>query len=192
MGTWGLIKEDVRAWKRHGFGRDEDRVRVRDVLILSWRYPGLRATINYRLSHWARHKRIPGLATMLFNRNIRRYGFDMVADVPVGPGLFTPHPVGVVIMAERIGSGATINGSVTIGLRNTYDFPIIEDNVEIGVGARVLGGIRIGAGARIGANAVVTTDVPAGATAVGIPARIIERRIHAQAVAASPDATQVP
>lgn len=192
MGTWSLIKEDVRAWKRHGFGRDEDRVRLRDMLILSWRYPGLRATINFRLSHWARQKRIPGLATTLFKRNIRRYGFDMVADVPVGPGLFTPHPVGVVIMARRIGSGVTINGSVTIGLRDTYDFPIIEDNVEIGVGARVLGGIRIGAGARIGANAVVTTDVPAGATAVGIPARIIERRIHAQPVAASPDATQVP
>lgn len=63
--------------------------------------------------------------------------------------------------------------NVTVGMRNEWAFPEIGDDVFIGAGARVLGGIVVGDGARIGANAVVIQDVPAGATVVGIPARVI-------------------
>jgi serine O-acetyltransferase len=59
-------------------------------------------------------------------------------------------------------------------MRNTWDFPEIGDGVFIGAGARVLGDVRVGDGAKIGANAVVIHDVPAGATAVGIPARVLD------------------
>lgn len=73
-----------------------------------------------------------------------------------------------------IGSNVKIGQNVTIGGRSGhYDVPRIEDHVEIGVGACILGPIRIGVGAKIGANAVVLTDIPAGKVAVGVPARII-------------------
>ena len=75
-------------------------------------------------------------------------------------------------MAHRIGSNVTLVHGITIGMRNVRGFPTIADDVFIGAGARVLGEIRVGEGAKIGANAVVLTDVPAGATAVGVPAEI--------------------
>jgi serine O-acetyltransferase len=59
---------------------------------------------------------------------------------------------------------------VTVGMRNEWEFPVIGDGVLVGAGARVLGGISLGDGCSIGANAVVIRDVPAGATAVGVPA----------------------
>jgi len=72
-----------------------------------------------------------------------------------------------------IGSNVTICQNVTVGGRGKAGAPVIEDNVFIGAGACVLGPVRIGNGARIGANAVVLADIPAGAVAVGIPARIV-------------------
>lgn len=81
-----------------------------------------------------------------------------------------------VVMDYRcvIGNNVRIDQQVTIGIRwDEKVAPIIGDNVRIGAGAKVLGSIRIGNGARIGANAVVLTDVPDGATAVGVPAKII-------------------
>lgn len=80
-----------------------------------------------------------------------------------------PHPYGIVIHSRtRLGRRVTILHQVTLGARcGVMDAPIIEDDVYIGAGAKVLGGIRVGRGAVIGANAVVTRDVPAGATVVG-------------------------
>lgn len=81
-----------------------------------------------------------------------------------------------IVMDRRvvIGNNVRIDQHVTIGIRWDEDSaPIIGNNVRIGAGAKVLGSIRIGDHARIGANAVVLTDVPEGATAVGVPARII-------------------
>jgi serine O-acetyltransferase len=73
-----------------------------------------------------------------------------------------------------MGENVSIIAAVTLGLRNEHAFPVIGDRVFIGAGARVLGGIAIGDDAVIGANAVVIEDIPAGATAVGVPARIIK------------------
>jgi serine O-acetyltransferase len=76
-----------------------------------------------------------------------------------------------------IGENVRIDQEVTIGIRwDEKVAPIIGNNVRIGAGAKVLGSIRIGDNARIGANAVVLTDVPDGATAVGVPAKIIRKR----------------
>jgi serine O-acetyltransferase len=89
-----------------------------------------------------------------------------------------PHPGAVVIQANRIGRDVTVQGSITIGMRDSTGFPTIGNDVFIGCGARILGSITVGDGARIGANAVVLVDVPPGCTAVGVPARIIRPRTN--------------
>ncbi len=101
------------------------------------------------------------------------YGLDIVIGSEIEGGFYVAHPVGTVIAVDRIGRNCSIIASVTLGLRNDRAFPVVGDGVFIGAGARILGGVHIGDGARIGANAVVISDVPAGATAVGVPARIM-------------------
>ncbi len=106
------------------------------------------------------------------------------ADIPlnshIGGGLVMIHPNGIVIHPRAlIGPNCRIFQQVTIGTAGAEDVPTIGSSVEVGAGARLLGGIVIGDHARIGANAVVVDDVPAGATAVGIPARIVRRSAHA-------------
>jgi len=93
--------------------------------------------------------------------------------IKIGGGLYIPHPNGTVIVAEEIGKNCNIIANVTIGMRNEWTFPIIGDNVFIGAGARILGGIRIGDNSVIGANSVVIQDVPDNTTVVGIPARVV-------------------
>ncbi len=88
--------------------------------------------------------------------------------------MLLPHPNGVVIHpAAVVGANCLIFQQVTIGQGSRPGLPIIGGHVDIGAGAKILGGISIGNHAKIGANAVVLQDVPEGATAVGIPAQII-------------------
>jgi serine O-acetyltransferase len=83
--------------------------------------------------------------------------------------VFLPHPLGIVIHSgTRLGDNVVIGHQVTLGGRDlSAAAPQIEEGVYIGAGAKILGGVRIGRGATVGANAVVTKDVPAGATVVG-------------------------
>ena len=100
-------------------------------------------------------------------------GADIPINTKIGGGLLIPHPNGIVIHPQAvIGPNCLILQQVTIGTTDGSDKPIIEGHVDIGAGAKILGGIRIGAHAKIGANAVVLIDVPTGKTAVGVPARI--------------------
>jgi serine O-acetyltransferase len=93
--------------------------------------------------------------------------------------LFGYNGLGIVIHPRcRIGDNVVISQHVTIGGRGGFGVPIIGNNVFIGAGARILGEIKIGDNAKIGANAVVLNDVPENATAVGVPARIIQKRIN--------------
>ena len=111
---------------------------------------------------------------------VLRYRFWSVvtgADIPlntnIGGGLLIPHPNGIVMHpAAIIGPNCLIFHQVTIGTRDSLA-PVIGGHVDIGAGAKILGAIKIGDHAQIGANAVVLCDVPPGATAVGIPAKII-------------------
>ena len=93
--------------------------------------------------------------------------------VVVEPGIYVLHGQVVIDGTVEIGSGTTIAPWVTIGLRaGDYQGATIGRNVSIGTGAKIIGPVRIGEGATIGANAVVVSDVPAGATVVGVPARV--------------------
>ena len=99
-------------------------------------------------------------------------GADIPINCNIGGGLLMPHPNGIVIHPDAIiGPNCLIFQQVTIGTIDGSAKPIIGGHVDIGAGAKVLGGVRIGAHAKIGANAVVLSDVPAGKTAIGIPAK---------------------
>ena len=89
-------------------------------------------------------------------------------------------------MAQSIGRNASIISCVTIGMRGEWAFPSLGDGVFLGAGARILGGITIGDGASIGANAVVLSDIPAGATAVGVPARVLKPSVKPLPVSDNP------
>lgn len=105
-------------------------------------------------------------------------GADIPLDGDIGGGLQLPHPIGVVIFPGAvIGPNCLISQQVTIGVGGSKPgAPVIGGHVDIGAGAKILGGVKIGNHARIGANAVVLEDVPSGATAVGVPARIVRSR----------------
>ncbi len=101
-------------------------------------------------------------------------GADIPLNSQLGGGLLLPHPNGIVIHPQAcIGVNCLIFQQVTIGEGARPGVPTIGGHVDIGAGAKILGGVSIGDHALIGANAVVLADVPAGATAVGIPARVI-------------------
>lgn len=105
--------------------------------------------------------------------------FVVGVDIPVrtrieGP-LSVHHGIGLVVHGHaRLGSGVTLRQGVTIGAKaGSTDAPVLEDDVNVGSGAQIIGPIRIGAGAQVGAGAVVISDVPANSRAVGNPARIL-------------------
>lgn len=101
-------------------------------------------------------------------------GSDIRVGASLGERLKMPHPNGVVIhQLAVIGDDCILMQQVTIGQLATGGAPILGSGVYVGAGAKILGEVRIGDGAQIGANAVVLSDVPAKATAVGVPARII-------------------
>lgn len=101
-------------------------------------------------------------------------GADIPLNCQLGGGLLLPHPNGVVIHPDaRVGPNCLIFQQVTLGTLASGGAPVIGGHVDIGAGAKLLGGIKVGDHAKIGANAVVLADVPAGSVAVGAPARCL-------------------
>jgi serine O-acetyltransferase len=170
-----LVKGDFSAWLKiwHPDWKPEQNIPFIKGFGLVWSSMGLRATLLYRLSYHLRYKKIRVLPGIISRLNITLHGLDIPSSVPIGPGLYIPHPVGNVVMARRIGANLSLIGSNTIGMRNTHAFPILGDNVFMGVGSRILGEIVIGDNVNIGANAVVIQNLPANCTAVGVPAKIL-------------------
>ncbi|MHB8612390.1 MAG: serine O-acetyltransferase [Candidatus Dormibacteraceae bacterium] len=173
--------EDLKRWMaREREPRDGTpsnlQLRPRDVVVLFWRFAPVWATCIYRISSACARNHVRILPTILERLNLMMFGIEISSSIPIGPGLYIAHPVGTVIMAKRIGANASFIAAVTVGMRDTHDFPIFGDGVKVGAGARILGGITLGDGCTIGANAVVIQDVPPGATAVGVPARILPKK----------------
>jgi serine O-acetyltransferase len=91
----------------------------------------------------------------------------------IGPGFVILHSFGIVInSAVKAGRGLVLEHGVTIGAAHNQS-PVLGDNVYVGAGAKIIGPVHIGSDVKIGANAVVTRDLPDGATAIGIPARVV-------------------
>jgi serine O-acetyltransferase len=167
-----LFKQDVRRWIVPSQINEGAPVSLGLILRLLFRHMPLRAMAWFRFGSWCKQRRVPYLPGLAQRQIYSRYGLEILVGADIGGGLYIAHPVGVVVSPKRIGRNCSIIAAVTIGMRNTWEFPEIGDEVFIGAGARVLGGITVGDGSVIGANAVLISDLPAGATAVGIPARI--------------------
>ena len=142
-------------------------------------YPGLHAVWMYRFTHWL-YKLHLYLLARLFSQWARWVtGIEIHPGAEIGKRLFIDHGMGVVIGETAVvGDDVTIYQGVTLGgtslYRGTKRHPTLGSGVVVGAGAKVLGGFTVGDGARIGSNAVVVKEVPAGATVVGIPGRIVE------------------
>jgi len=141
-------------------------------------YPGLHAIYIHKLSHWFW---VCGLRWLgRFTSHLGRWltGIEIHPGAKIGSCVFIDHGMGVVIgETAEIGDGCTIYQGVTLGGTSLYRgekrHPTLGDGVVVSAGAMVLGGFKVGDGARIGSNAVVLKEVPAGATVVGIPGRIV-------------------
>lgn len=134
----------------------------------------------YRVARWRYPHKIPLLPWLLYGLNRILFAAVVPPSAHLGKSVILGYKgLGIVIHRQAfIGDRVNVGPKVTIGGRaGIPGAPRIEDDVLIGSGAQVLGPIRIGRGAQIGANAVVLTDVPDGATAVGIPARVIQRAL---------------
>lgn len=165
------LKQDVSVV----FERDP-AARTRWEIITT--YPGVHALIMHRFSHWLWAKRLFWLAR--FSSHFARWvtGIEIHPGATIGHRVFIDHGMGVVIGETAvIGDDCTLYHGVTLGgtsWNKGKRHPTLEQGVVIGAGAKVLGPVTIGPQAKIGSNAVVVKDVPAGATAVGIPARILD------------------
>ncbi len=135
-----------------------------------------RITALNRARELARRLRVPLVNHALRVVQTAVLGVEIGKEVTLGFGVYFVHPLGVVIGGDaRIGDRVRFYGNNTVGTAKDNGYPVIEEDVWIGAGARILGPIRIGARSRIGANAVVLDDVPPDHVAVGIPARIFPR-----------------
>ena len=176
------IKEDISIV----FERDPA---ARTHLEILTTYPGVHALMMHRFSHWLWKARFYWLGRLFSHIGRGLTGIEIHPGATIGHRVFIDHGMGVVIGETAIiGDDCTLYHGVTLGgtsWNKGKRHPTLEQGVVIGAGAKVLGPITIGAGAKIGSNAVVVKDVPPNATAVGIPARILEEeKAKAEAVKA--------
>lgn len=165
----GLVAQIIEDWQANG--RD-------------WTRPGFQAIAVHRFGNWRmglNPKAVRGPFSILYRtlyRGVRNfYGIELPYSSRIGRRVVIEHQGGIVIHGNAvIGDDCIIRHGVTLGNRTLdrpHDAPNLGTGVNVGAGAKILGGISIGDGAQIGANAVVRTDVPPGAVAVGIPARVV-------------------
>jgi serine O-acetyltransferase len=141
-------------------------------------YPGLHALVLHRRAYWCWTHGLKWLGRFISHIARGLTGIEIHPGAVIGERVFFDHAMGVVVgETAQIGDGCTIYQGVTLGGTSLYKgakrHPTLGKNVVVSAGAKVLGGFEVGDGAKIGSNAVVIKPVPPGATAVGIPARII-------------------
>ena len=140
-------------------------------------YPGLHALIWHRRAHWLWKRGWHVLARFVSHLGRFLTGIEIHPGATIGRRVFIDHGMGVVIgETAEVGDDTTLYHGVTLGgtsWNKGKRHPTLGRGVVIGAGAKILGPIQVGDGAKIGSNAVVVRSVPAGSTAVGIPARVV-------------------
>lgn len=166
------IIEDIRTV----FNRDPAARSLLEVLLC---YPGLHALWLHRINHQLWHWHLPTISRLL--SQVARFwtGIEIHPAAHIGRRLFIDHGMGVVIGETTIiGDDVTLYQGVTLGgtgKEKGKRHPTIQNEVIVGSGAKVLGNITVGEASQIGAGSVVLKDVPARATVVGIPGRVVMR-----------------
>ena len=177
MNLFSQLKEDIAVV----FDRDPAARSTFEVITT---YPGFHAMVIHRLSHKLWHWELKWLAR--FTSHIGRWltGIEIHPGATIGRRVFIDHGMGVVVgETAEIGDDCTLYHGVTLGgtsWNKGKRHPTLSHGVVVGAGAKILGPITIGSNARIGSNAVVVKDVPQDATAVGIPARILDSSAEKQ------------
>lgn len=170
--AWQTFLSDLRA----PLERDPAAEGVADIVLS---YPGFHAITAHRALHAMYKAGVPVLPRFLAHLVRFATGIEIHPGAVIGDGFFIDHGMGVVIGATTIiGRDVTLYQGVTLGgtsLKPGKRHPTLLDNVVVGVGAAILGDILVGEGAQVGAGSVVVKDVPAGATVVGIPGRIVSK-----------------
>lgn len=182
------VLADIDAAIRH-----DPAARTRLEVFLA--YPGVHALWLHQIAHalWQADRRL--VARVVAHQNRFLTGVEIHPGATLGAGVFIDHGMGVVIgETATVGDGCILYKGVVLGgtsLERTVRHPQVGKNVVVGSNACVLGAIHIGDGARVGSGSVVIKDVPAGATVVGVPGRIVRDR-HREDAAASLDHGSLP
>jgi len=170
MGLLHEIREDIRATME----RDPAARSVTEVVLF---YPGFHARLAHRAAHAMHNAGLPLVPRGLMFITRFLTGIEIHPGATIGSRFFIDHGMGVVIgETAEIGDDVMLYQGVTLGgtsTRRVKRHPTLRDNVTVGAGAKVIGGIEIGENARIGAGSVVVTNVPPNATVVGVPGHIV-------------------
>lgn len=162
-----VVTDAVELTRSHGLGKSPEPKAIAKQVLTNDSFQLLTMT---RLRERCRRYHVPGVNHVLRRVQTMVYGIEIGNDVELGEGVYFVHPIGIVIGGDaKIGNRVRFMGNNTVGTAKENGYPIIEDDVTVGAGARILGPIRVGKGAVIGANAVVVRDVPPGAVVTGIP-----------------------
>jgi serine O-acetyltransferase len=172
MNLISTISRDLECKARWRYGKQDYAAMLKAAVA-----DGTAAMVVYRLMQWSRRWRLV-LLELLFNKlNAVFCNCIIGRGAEFGPGFVMLHSTGTVIHGKvRGGEEVYLEHQVTIG-GERHGAPALGNNVYVGAGAKIIGPVLIGEGARIGANAVVVDDVPAFTTVVGIPAKVVRRRI---------------
>ncbi len=171
MVFWQRLREDINSV----FDRDPA---ARSVLEVITAYPGMHALVFHRINHALWNLGLQWLARLFSTVARWLTGVEIHPGAKIGRRFFIDHGMGVVIgETAEIGDDCTLYQGVTLGgtsWNKGKRHPTLGNNVVIGAGAKVLGPFKVGDNARIGSNSVVVKEVPANATVVGVPGRVVE------------------
>ncbi|WP_338474435.1 MULTISPECIES: serine O-acetyltransferase [Pseudomonas] len=178
-GLWRLLCADIER-QRALFKAPATRSKIK--LVLAMVSPRFAPVLLYRLAYSMNSNGLKIIGRFFSLLNYTVFGIEIAVACKIGPGLFFPHTQGTVIGAVSVGANAVIYQGVTLGAKDldfTYDAdhrPVIGNDVVVGAGAKVLGGITVGDNVTVAANSVLLTSMPANVIVAGMPAKIVKQR----------------
>ena len=170
MSIFKSIRNDIRA----AYAHDPAAVNILEILFA---YPGFHARQWHRVAHTLHRWHIPVLPRLISHLSRFCTGIEIHPGVKIGEGVFIDHGMGVVIgETAEIGYNSVLYQGVSLGgtsLQKAKRHPTLGRNVVVGAGAQVIGNVTIGDNSKIGAGSVVINSVPANATVIGVPGRVV-------------------